>query len=77
MFNLTRWMLLGLTLQAANESSPVLKQYCSACHGKAALGGISLDKMSDVGEHFQGWKKVATAIEQKRMPPAKMPRGNR
>ncbi len=73
MLNLTRWMLLALTLQAANETSPVLKQYCSACHGKAALGGISLDKMADVGEHFQGWKKVATAIEQKRMPPPKMP----
>lgn len=73
MLNLTRLLLLAMTLQAADESLPVLKQYCSQCHGKAAMGGFSLDKMTSVGDHYQQWNKVAQAIEQRLMPPAKMP----
>ncbi len=37
------------------------------------MGGISIEKMTTIGDHFQQWQKVATALEQKQMPPAKMP----
>jgi len=40
------------------------------------MGGISLEQLSaqaSMGESFQHWEKVAAALEQKRMPPAKMP----
>ncbi|MBM3762609.1 MAG: DUF1592 domain-containing protein [Acidobacteria bacterium] len=60
----------------APTPNPVLKQYCFQCHGKAAMGGLNLEQISShtsVEEHFQHWDKVAAAIEQKQMPPAKMP----
>jgi hypothetical protein len=40
------------------------------------MGGLSLEKLSaqpSMGEGFQHWEKVAAALEQRRMPPAKMP----
>jgi len=61
---------------AAEAPTPVLRQYCFQCHGKTAMGGISLEQLSaqaSMGESFQHWEKVATALEQKRMPPAAMP----
>lgn len=68
---------------AANTGSlapptPMLKQYCFGCHGKAsAAGGINLEQLSDPkavpGEHYQKWKKVIAVLDEKRMPPAKMP----
>lgn len=40
------------------------------------MAGVSLEKMTSqrsVGESYQHWEKVAAALEQKRMPPEKMP----
>jgi hypothetical protein len=68
-------------LSGAGASSlnapPVFRQYCVQCHGKAATAGLNLETLMaepSVGEHFQHWEKVATALEENRMPPAKMPR---
>jgi hypothetical protein len=70
--------LLGACLLPAADSSAhaVFRQYCLQCHGKSALGGINLEKMSaeaSIADSFQHWQKVARALEQKAMPPAKMP----
>ena len=62
--------------QAPANPTGAFRQHCFACHGKAAAGGINLEQLTantSMGEHFQQWQKVATALEQKRMPPAKMP----
>jgi len=63
---------------AAVDAQPVatLKKYCFQCHGKAAIGGINLEQLTlqaSIGEHFQRWEKVAAVLEEKRMPPPKMP----
>lgn len=83
---ITRWnkrfavvLLLAASAQAADLSlQPVatLKKYCFQCHGKAAMGGVNLEELTaqkSVGERFQQWDKVASALEEKRMPPPKMP----
>ena len=57
-------------------SPPMLKQYCEGCHGKAAMAGINLEKLTAVpmtDSAFPQWKKIASVLEDKRMPPAKMP----
>ena len=67
--------------KAASDAAPThtttFKQYCFQCHGKAAaMGGVNLDLLtsqSSVGSGFRHWEKVALALEQKRMPPEKMP----
>ncbi len=64
---------------AAQNPTAAFRQHCFACHGKAAAGGINLEQLTanpSMGEQFQQWQKVATALEQKRMPPAKMPQLN-
>lgn len=65
---------------AADESAAgapgAFKQYCFSCHGKAATGGISFEKLmasASMGDHFQAWEKIADAMETKQMPPARMP----
>ena len=61
---------------AAAPAAATLRQYCVQCHGKAATAGINLEQMLtpvSVGDHFAQWQKVAAVLEQKRMPPAKMP----
>src|SRR5688572_6917828 len=68
--------LSALMAAAEAPSVPMLRQFCFQCHGKAAMGGLSLEQLSaqpSMGESFQHWEKVAAALEQKRMPPAKMP----
>jgi hypothetical protein len=65
-------LLLPLGMAAA-ASHPVIEQYCTQCHGKAAMGGLNFQQISSMTEHFQHWQKVADALEQKLMPPAKMP----
>ncbi|MBN9661946.1 MAG: DUF1592 domain-containing protein [Acidobacteria bacterium] len=80
--------LLGLSalgvcasLQAAEPpSSPaaaILKKNCFVCHNQANhTAGINLQEMTaqaDIGASFEKWEKVATVLEQKRMPPARMP----
>ncbi|MBL8220795.1 MAG: DUF1587 domain-containing protein, partial [Bryobacterales bacterium] len=62
--------------QAPANPTAAFRQHCFACHAKNAAGGINLEQLTSnpsVGDHFQQWEKVATALEQKRMPPAKMP----
>lgn len=52
------------------------KQYCVGCHGKAAMGGVNLEKLlgeASMGDSFQVWEKVAGVLEARRMPPPKMP----
>ncbi len=53
------------------------QQYCVQCHsGTAAKAGVNLERLlaqPSVGENFQQWEKVATALEQKTMPPKAMP----
>ena len=71
--------LLAAGAQAADLSIPpvaTLKKYCFQCHGKAAMGGVNLEELTaqkSVGERFQQWDKVASVLEEKRMPPPKMP----
>ena len=65
----------------AAESAPVtpvalFKQNCFACHSKTASGGINLEKLlaqPSVGDSYAQWQKVAAVLEDKRMPPPKMP----
>src|SRR3954453_24245441 len=64
------------TTGAPSISTPVLKQYCFSCHGAAATAGINLEQMTanaSVSDNFAKWQKVAAVLEEKRMPPAKMP----
>jgi len=53
------------------------RQYCFSCHGEnkpaANLSIRQLTSHNAVGEQYQHWQKVATALEEKHMPPAKMP----
>ena len=60
----------------APQAPTAFKQYCFTCHGKSATAGINIEKLTanlSVGEQFQHWQKIAHALEQKTMPPAKMP----
>src|SRR5260370_9131703 len=74
-------VLVAGTLQGADEiapnPSPVLKQYCVQCHrGATPMGGVSLQQLTSqasVGESFSTWGRVATVLEQHRMPPQGMP----
>lgn len=64
--------------QPQTDPAATFRQYCYGCHGKAAgVAGISLPKLtsepSSWGDSFQKWEKVAAVLEEKRMPPAKLP----
>jgi len=62
--------------KTAVPAPSVFKQYCFTCHGKAATAGLNLEKLTaelSVGEQFQHWQKVAHALEDRTMPPAKLP----
>lgn len=63
------------TGNATDPATPLLRQYCLSCHGKAAMGGISVEKLlaQPVGDNFAHWRKVAHVLEHKQMPPPKMP----
>src|SRR5579883_641383 len=57
-------------------AAPMLKQYCAGCHGKAATAGINLEQMTAspmADSTFSQWQRVVAVLEEKRMPPAKMP----
>jgi hypothetical protein len=64
------------TVSSADTPPPTFKQYCFGCHGKAvAMAGINLQQLTaqpSVGENFQRWQRVTAALEDKRMPPAKV-----
>ncbi len=57
--------------------SSTFERYCLQCHSKtAAMGGVNLQQLlsqKSIAAGFRHWEKVATALEQKRMPPEKMP----
>jgi mono/diheme cytochrome c family protein len=62
--------------EAADPAPATFKQYCFSCHGKAAMGGVNLQKLTSIpsiGTDFQHWLKVASALEAREMPPKKMP----
>lgn len=81
---LTRFTLLAAlwcgTVLAQVGTPVAFRQYCFQCHGQAAVAGLNLEKLSAdqmtdpkaMGVSFQHWEKVAAALEEKRMPPAKM-----
>ncbi len=65
-----------LFLAAAAEPTATIRQYCFQCHGRAgASAGLNLEQLTSKtpGDQFLLWEKVAAAIENKRMPPPKMP----
>jgi len=70
-------LLLFCLIPATADSTHVFRQYCFGCHGKsspmAGLNLVELTSHASVAEKFQQWEKVAAALEQKRMPPEKMP----
>jgi hypothetical protein len=78
-----RILILSLApflVEAAASEPPtaMLRQYCFGCHGDSAqMGGVNLKQLADPanvpGEHYQKWQKVAAVLDEKRMPPAKMP----
>ncbi len=58
------------------QQKAFFEQYCFSCHGKGAgTAGVSLLKLtgSPIGEGFGAWQKVATVLEQGRMPPKGLP----
>ena len=68
--------ILALRPLAAAPATPVLQQYCSGCHGKAATAGINVEQLSAdpiTDANYPNWQKIAAVLEDKRMPPAKLP----
>ncbi len=59
------------------EVRAILEQHCFACHGATSpKAGLNLEKLSGeaaTGEHFREWERVAMVLEQRTMPPARMP----
>lgn len=71
-------LMTGAPAKAAGNATdprPAFKQYCVQCHGKAAMGGVNLEKLTaqPMGEGYFTWAKVADALEQQRMPPKAAP----
>ncbi len=67
---------VGSVAAAGTEPPPIFQKYCFTCHGKAAAAGINIQELlarPTIGDSFQRWQKVATVLDQKWMPPAKMP----
>ncbi len=70
--------------QAAEEPTngphATFRQYCVQCHGDAsATAGINLQKLTSeasISDSFRQWKKVATVLEEGRMPPSGIPGPN-
>ena len=67
------WLIAALFLAAnglAEDRSALtntVKTYCVQCHGKAAQGGVNLEKMladPTVGPGFRTWQRVTAALEQ-------------
>ncbi len=74
-FILSSGAVLSAEEVPANVSS-TFKKHCMGCHGKNAMGGINLQQLTtelSVGQHYNQWQKVIHAVEDKHMPPAKMP----
>jgi hypothetical protein len=68
--------VFGALAAPAQDPAGTFKQYCFGCHGKAAMGGVNLEKLfaeASMAESFAVWEKVAGVLEARRMPPPKMP----
>ncbi|MEO8593619.1 MAG: DUF1592 domain-containing protein [Candidatus Solibacter sp.] len=73
--------LVGSSLRGAEEApsnpAPLVGKYCVQCHqGASAMGGVDLKQLtaaSSVGENYVIWGKVASVLEDRRMPPKGMP----
>lgn len=75
-FFATALVLAAPLFGADPVTASTVNRYCIQCHGKAAMGGVNLEKMladPSVGPGFRTWQKAAAALEEKRMPPPKMP----
>ncbi|MBM3786594.1 MAG: DUF1592 domain-containing protein [Acidobacteria bacterium] len=75
-----KYPLIPFALSALAFAQPpaaILRQYCFQCHGaEKPMGSISIERITgeaSIADSYQHWEKVAAALEQKRMPPAKMP----
>ena len=74
-------VFIGSNLRGADEPppnpAPLVAKYCVQCHaGVTPMGGVNLQQLTSqtsVGEGFAIWGKVATVLEQHRMPPKGMP----
>ncbi len=72
---------LASTLRAADPSTSNLpstfRQYCFQCHGNLAkTAGINIEQLtsrSSLGESFEQWRRVADALDQRKMPPPGAP----
>ena len=78
LLSLTPLLVLAAASTSDQPPTPMLRQYCFGCHGKASqAAGINLEQLTDPksipGEHYQKWRKIAAVLDEKRMPPAKMP----
>lgn len=65
-----------LAEQVSANVSATFKKYCMSCHGKNAMGGINLQQLTSdisIDKNYQQWQKVIHALEEKHMPPPKMP----
>jgi Protein of unknown function (DUF1592)/Protein of unknown function (DUF1588)/Protein of unknown function (DUF1585)/Protein of unknown function (DUF1595)/Protein of unknown function (DUF1587)/Planctomycete cytochrome C len=62
---------------AASLPLTTFRQYCFQCHSNAAaMGGIRLEQLASQppgGDNFKQWQRVATVLEESRMPPKGMP----
>ncbi len=63
--------------QPTTTAQATFTQYCLQCHsGTTAKAAVNIEKLmaqNAFGENFQQWEKIATALEQKSMPPKSMP----
>src|SRR5215471_18879696 len=74
-------VVVGSSLRGAEAPpttpSSMIGKYCVQCHaGATPMGGVNLQQLvsqSSVGESFAVWGKVATVLEERRMPPKGMP----
>ncbi len=76
-FCVAAFLSASIALYAADSKAPeTFRQYCIACHGEAAPGGINLQQLladPAYGDNFKKWQKIASEIEHARMPPEGMP----
>src|SRR5262245_47404775 len=65
------------TGQSSSKAPAIFQQYCFQCHGATlSKAGVNLEQLTareSVDENFQQWERVATALEQRIMPPKGMP----
>ena len=68
----------GADPATSSSAPPIFSQYCFPCHGTTGpMAGISIEKLAttphSIGDGFQQWMRIATALETHIMPPEGMP----